>query len=64
MPRCEYCDEKMESPRKGQRFCSDACRAAGWRSEHLTRCPSCGVPIRVVVMADNDRSVRLSAVKI
>lgn len=58
---CAYgpCDEPIENPRKGQRFCSDAHRVAAWREKHQPKCPSCHIPIEVRVSApDASRSVR------
>jgi hypothetical protein len=48
--KCENCGDPIRNPRPNQRFCSGACRAAGWRKENLPRCPQCDLPLRAVVL--------------
>ena len=58
---CAYppCDETIENPKTGQRYCSPAHRVADWRLSHQTRCPKCETPIRAVIQTvDEPRTER------
>lgn len=44
---CDLCMRDIPKVRKGQRFCSDSCRAAHWRVVHEPRCYNCGVPLHI-----------------
>lgn len=33
MKICEWCEEEIEHPRSGQRYCSDPCRKKGWEKQ-------------------------------
>ena len=49
MTRCEFCNEIIDNPRKDQRFCSGAHRAAAWREQGIPRCPNCDAAISMRV---------------
>ena len=59
---CDHCMGDIKRPRKGRRYCSDACRAAHWRTLHEPRCWNCGKPQMIVLKdpaeAHQSRSVR------